>query len=262
MSEFHFRVGAEDSEWVVAAAALDAEVRYVCADGEGVSTSLGELDGDRAVHGRPVRAIRSIAGQRHYPGLFWSSTTGAHVGYESLLELDRLWLADFDREVAWIAAQPLWLSGVDGATRRRHVPDLLLKLRGGGFVVVDVKPAKFAAREEVAAVFSWTGRLMTAKRWRYEVWSGAPEMLLANVRWLASARRIELVHPIALEVVAQVGLSGMTITEICTAASTRVPELLVKPAVMSLLWSGAWVTDLLTPLSGASVVTCAEEATT
>ncbi|MDQ2783220.1 MAG: TnsA-like heteromeric transposase endonuclease subunit, partial [Actinomycetota bacterium] len=211
---------------------LEAEALYVSAEGEDVSTSLGELAGERVVHGRPVRRIRSFAGQRHYPGLFWSATTGGHIGYESLLELDRLWLADFDPRVKWLASQPLWLSGMDGSTRRRHVPDLLLKLLGGGFVLVDVKPEKFAALPEVAAVFDWTGRLAAAKGWRYEVWSGAPETLLANVRWLAVGRRVELVDPRALEVVAEVGLSGMTIAEICAAASSSgVAELLVKPAV-------------------------------
>lgn len=240
---------------------LEAEALYVSAEGEDVSTSLGRLSGDRVVHGLPVRSIRSFAGQRHYPGLFWSATTGGHVGYESLLELDRLWLADFNPQVEWLASQPLWLSGMDGATRRRHVPDLLLKLGGGGgFVLVDVKPEKFAALPEVAAVFDWTGRLAAAKGWRYEVWSGAPKTLLANVRWLAAGRRVDLVAPRALEVVAQVGVSGMTIAEVCAAASSEVAELLVKPAVMSLLWSGTWVTDLLSPLSGKSVVTWAEDA--
>lgn len=33
------------------------------------------------------------------------------VGYESLLERDRLWLADFDPTVLAIASQPLWMSG-------------------------------------------------------------------------------------------------------------------------------------------------------
>ncbi len=238
---------------------LDTETLYV-ADGAEISAPLGDVDGDRVVHGLPARRIRSSAGQGHYPGLFWSATTGGHVGYESLLELDRLWLADFDPQVEWIASQPMWLSGMDGATRRRHVPDLLLKTRSGGFVLVDVKPAEFACLPEVAAVFGWTGRLAAAKGWRYEVWCGASATLLANVRWLASGRRLDLVDPVAREVVARVGLSGMTIGEICSAASARVAEPLTKPAVMSLLWSGAWVTDLLSPLSGASVMTWAGDA--
>ena len=32
-------------------------------------------------------------------GLSWSATTGPHVGHESLLERDRLWVADFDPRV-------------------------------------------------------------------------------------------------------------------------------------------------------------------
>lgn len=98
---------------------LEAEALYVSAEGEAVMTSLGELAGDRVVPGTRVRRIRSFAGQRHYPGLFWSATTGGgHVAYESLVELDPLWLADFDPEVEWIASQPLWLSGMDGSTLR------------------------------------------------------------------------------------------------------------------------------------------------
>lgn len=99
-----------------------------------------------------MRRVRSSAGQRHYSGLFWSATNGEHVPYESRLELDRLWPADFDPQVCRIAAQPLWLSGRDGSAVRRYVPDLLLRQRGGGTVVVDVKPQQFVDRPEVAQV--------------------------------------------------------------------------------------------------------------
>jgi hypothetical protein len=36
----------------------------------------------------PVREFRWARGQGHLPGLWWSATTGAHVGYESWLERD------------------------------------------------------------------------------------------------------------------------------------------------------------------------------
>jgi hypothetical protein len=35
--------------------------------------------------GRPVRGFPSYRGQRHFPGLYWSATTGGHVGFESWL---------------------------------------------------------------------------------------------------------------------------------------------------------------------------------
>jgi hypothetical protein len=43
--------------------------------------------------------------------------------HESRLELARLMLADFDRAVTAIAAQPFWLRFRDGGRVRRHVPD-------------------------------------------------------------------------------------------------------------------------------------------
>ncbi len=83
----------------------DTELRYVRADCVAVVTTLGEVDVESVVHGRPVRRVRSRSGQRHYSGLYASSTIGAHVVYESRLELDRLVLADFDPDVVWMAAQ-------------------------------------------------------------------------------------------------------------------------------------------------------------
>ncbi|GAB3707332.1 hypothetical protein GCM10028815_20100 [Mariniluteicoccus flavus] len=49
------------------------------------------------------------------------------VGYESLLERDRLMVADQDPNVCGIASQPFWLQGtLDDGTPVRHVPDYLL----------------------------------------------------------------------------------------------------------------------------------------
>ncbi len=36
----------------------------------------------------PVRSFRWAKGASHFPGLWWSSTTGDHVGFESWLERD------------------------------------------------------------------------------------------------------------------------------------------------------------------------------
>jgi hypothetical protein len=84
--------------------------------------------------------VRSRAGQRNYSGLFWSVTTQDHLGYESLLERDRLLMADFDPAVRWMACQPFWLRGPDGSAFRRHVPDILLEHRDG--VSSSWRPAK------------------------------------------------------------------------------------------------------------------------
>lgn len=49
--------------------------------------------------GRPVRSFPSYRGQRHFPGLYRSSTTCGHVGFESWLERDHAMLLDFTPEV-------------------------------------------------------------------------------------------------------------------------------------------------------------------
>ena len=168
-------------------------------------TSLGKVDGAEVVRGKPVRALPSYRGQRNSPGLLWTATTQSLVGYESLLERDRLWLADFDPDVRWIASQPFWLSGRHGQASRRHVPDFMLESVDRTCTVVDVKPAALADEPEVAEVLAWTGRLCAAKGWRYEVWSGDDPVRLRNVRYLAAGRRVSFVDREALVKVAAAG---------------------------------------------------------
>ena len=97
--------------------------------------------------------------------------------YESRLELDRLWLADFDTDVTGIATQPYWLRGRDRGVSRRHVPDLMLKTVSGEFVVA-VKPVEFQSLPGVGEVFDWTSRAWAARGWRYWVCMSA---LMAHV---------------------------------------------------------------------------------
>ena len=75
---------------------LDTELMYLTEEGTSVATTVGAVDITQLSRTLPVRSPRSYARQRHYPGLFWSATTGGHIPYESRFELDRLWLADFD----------------------------------------------------------------------------------------------------------------------------------------------------------------------
>lgn len=231
------------------------EVRYIDAVGNHVETTLDRLDVDGVVRGHPVRIPRSSPGRRHYSGHFWSSTTQSHVRYESLLEMDRLLVADFAPDVEWIAAQPMWLSGLEGPKRRRHVPDLLIKHRGGSFTLVDVKPRAFLDVPKVAEVFGWTGGVCKARGWRYEVWSGEDPVLIANLRVLCLGRRSELVDDEATRAVVSAATRGMTIGEICDEAGlTGDGCRSALPAVLEQLWLSNWITDLRIPLSRASVI--------
>ena len=47
----------------------------------------------------PVRSFASCRGQRNGPGMWWSATSGAHLGYESWPGREHAVLPDFDARV-------------------------------------------------------------------------------------------------------------------------------------------------------------------
>jgi hypothetical protein len=110
-------------------------------DGTVSDRPLRQVTAGQIVSAAPWRMTRSARGQAHYPGWYWSATTGGHVIYECRLELARLLLADFDPEVVAIAAQPFLLRARAGSRVRRHVPDFLLLHADQTVRVVNVKPA-------------------------------------------------------------------------------------------------------------------------
>lgn len=230
---------------------LDVQFRYLDGGGQWVTTTLAEVDGAAVVRGRPVRAFPTYKGQRNYPGWLWTATTSSLIGYESLLERDRVWLADFDPSVRWIASQPFWVSGRGGETLRRHVPDFLLDT-ATGLVVVDVKPPELVGEPQVAEVFDWCRRLCAGKGWRYEVWSGEDPVRLRNIRFLGAARRARTVDEESLGKVADTAEAGMTVAQLEVAVELDGPT--ARAAVLALLWSGRWTVDFTTPLSPASVL--------
>ena len=67
--------------------AADAVVSLRMSDGGEASFPLRQLQGRQAIAAVPWRKTRIARGQAHYPGYFWSATTGGHVIYESRLEL-------------------------------------------------------------------------------------------------------------------------------------------------------------------------------
>nr|WP_249375704.1 TnsA-like heteromeric transposase endonuclease subunit [Streptomyces sp. I05A-00742] len=83
--------------------------------------------------GLPVRGFPSYRGQRHFPGLYWSSTTGGHVGFESWLERDHAMLLDFTPQVMGLLSQPLWLFWKDERGKWiSHAPDTSLGSKTAG----------------------------------------------------------------------------------------------------------------------------------
>lgn len=222
----------ENSEGMDAQLLLRTKLEYLSEEGTLVETTVGAVDQHRLSRALPIHETRTHRNQRHYSGLFWSSTTQAHVPYESLLELDRLWMADFDPLVSWISAQPMWLRGRDDDHLREHAPDFLLTGPRGQLTVVDVKPEKFVERPEIKSVFAWTERICVERRWRYEIWTGGDAVELANIKALGATRRLEL-------------FAGREID----LAATMAPRFMARHAA----WTGRSLVDLTAPLTDAAL---------
>ncbi|MFI6739475.1 TnsA-like heteromeric transposase endonuclease subunit [Nonomuraea sp. NPDC050451] len=216
-----------------------------CKDGTEVHRPLAMLRADQVLAGKPWRVVRSRRGQRHFSGLYWSATTSGHVVYESRLELARLLLADFDPTVVAIAAQPFRIHArVDGRLRR-HVPDFLLVYEDGSVTVVNVKPTSKLSDPKIVEALSWPAQLIEGHGWAHEIWTGeGQETLLANVRFLAAARRPELVSAEAESKVLSALVPGDTVRTLTFRLAGVLAPDQVKPVVLSLLWRHRLTTDM------------------
>jgi len=136
---------------------------------------------------RPSRSFPSFKGQRNFPGLWWSATTGEHVGYESWLERDVAMLLDFDPQVVGFAAQPFRLLWPGERGERRHVPDFFARRKDGTGVVVEVRPDHLVD-PKTATVFEATATACREAGWRFHRTGGPPAVLAANMRWLSGYR--------------------------------------------------------------------------
>lgn len=227
------------------------EVAYIDPDGSEIRRPLSDAWAVRFESVMPVRGFQSYKGQRHLPGLWWSSTVGGHIGYESWLERDHVMLLDFDPSVTGLSSQPFWLFwAAESGKGISHAPDYFARRQDGSAIVVDCRPAdrrkprdwvKFDAAQRACDLLGWDFRLV-----------GTPDpVLVGNVRWLAGYRhprhRLEPVvstlrnvfaepHPL----MAGAGLAGDPIA--------------VLPVLFHLLWQHELAVDLSIPLHAASVV--------
>ena len=232
-------------------------------DNSATSLQIRVQDGDvvevpahRATHdllrsALPFRTFRWYYGQRHYSGSFWSATMSAHVIYESRLELSRLLMADFDRSVSFIVAQPFLIRGKDRGVVRRHIPDYLL-LTDENPVLVDVKPCEQVNDTKVAETFAWVQNEVESLGWRFEIASEQPPVLLDNIRFLAGYRRPQSINEPALRALRATQFDNVTFGD--AVRNVDGAESLVRAALLHMLWTQEVSTDLSKVLSSQSIL--------
>lgn len=121
---------------------LSAAVEYRGRDGSRCREPLATCWPEAFEDAAPVREFPPYRGQRNWPGAWWFSRTGQHVGYESWVERDTLMALDADPDVLAVASQPMWLHWVTESGKPvRHAPDFFARRADGTGVLIDVRPS-------------------------------------------------------------------------------------------------------------------------
>jgi hypothetical protein len=226
-------------------------VTFVDADGAERHEPLAVCLRAEFERARPVRGFASFPGQSHFPGLWWFSSAGVHVGFESWLERDVVMWLDADPEVAAVASQPFWLSWPDGKGRVRHAPDFFARRVDGSGLVIDVR-ADDRIESADAAKFEATARACALAGWAYLRIGALDPALAANLRWLSGYR-----HPRYAAVPLAGDLPGVFERPRALIDGVRAAgdPIAVLPALFGLLWRRVLLADLSSgPLDWRSLV--------
>jgi hypothetical protein len=200
----------------------------------------------------PIRAPVYFPEQKRHPGLFWSAKAGRLLPFESRLEFAHLLIEDSDSDVVWMLTQPLRLHWRASGRARSYVPDALVRRRDGSMLLLAVTTHSRLTDPEVATRIA-AGR-MAARRlgWRSRIAVGSPPRVrLQNARLLASCRQPPHGYDKWGAVVLDLMRAPRTIGEIEAATGN---SLLVRPAVLHLLATGALRCDLDRALRLSTVV--------
>lgn len=223
----------------------------VSVGGDEIRGGLADFSLDVLRGCEPVRRVGVYRRQRHMPGLWFSTTVGRFLEYESLLERDWMLLMDFDRKVDWMCEQPLRLRYVKDGQRVSHVPDLLV-WRAGTPELCDVKSEERLEDPQFLAQVEATGQACAEAGLVYHVLSEPDQQLLVNVRWLAGFREPRSDPDGERE--RMLSLLGAGPRTVCELVSGAVEPALARPVLMHLLWTGEAMVAMTAPISEASRV--------
>lgn len=154
------------------------------------------------------------------------------VGYQSLIELDFIYLLDFDVAVTSYAEQPLNLHYKDGSKQRRYTPDFSFT-RNGQTYLVECKHHEFTQPEKNR--LRWTA----THRWCHDrgaVFAVVTEEMiraghrLENVKLLTDYARYAVDEGTKIAILrAATTAKSLTVAELMTAVSPLQPQDAITP---------------------------------
>ena len=234
-------------------------LEFVEADGTQRREPLAACVTARLEDALPVRSFQWAKESSHFPGSWWSSTTGDHVGFESWLERDHVMVMDFDPAITGIASQPFWLRWQDEDGRpRRHAPDFFARRADGGGVVIDVRPDDRVPAED-ARVFRMTAAACAQAGWEFRRAGVIDPVVRANVRWLSRYRHPRCRREPGATELLEAFTGGRPLFAGVAQAGNPVA---VLPVAYHLLWQRELSCDLSVLLAGTSMTWRSPEEST
>lgn len=203
------------------------------------------------------KSYNSIVG--HFPSL----KLGRMVNYSSTIELDLLYLLEFDREVTSYAEQPftIELELADGKLRR-YTPDFQVLRQSAFPLLVECKPAARLGDEHTLQQVEIGRKWAAANNHDFQLVSDnelRAGSRLANLKLLWRYSRLA-VQPVVVEACCTllVGTAPLTIAALAEQVSESLaptqPVYSLMPTIYHLLWKQVLAADLTTPLTGHTLV--------
>jgi hypothetical protein len=183
-------------------------------------------------------------------GRFASRKMGRAIDFESPVERDFLFLAEYDRQVVGIWEQPLKVTVELDSKWRNKYPDFKLLMRNGDIRIHEIKPKTEADKPENQTMFSVLEEHLAEVGIGYYVSLDTDirkEPRLPNIKALA---RYALIEPKPEDLLwLQLLMDEAATVTIGDLTEGRPGRLLSKPAVYGLMFRGDLEIDIDLPLS-------------
>jgi TnsA endonuclease N terminal len=201
---------------------------------------------------KPARKIQN-RGCHRVIGRFPSSKAKQSLWWDSQIERDFLFHAEFDSSVSKISGQPFRVSYVTNGKRRRYTPDFLLE-GSNKKLVVEVKPHDKSQSPEFGLWKQAVSTVLEKNGYQFVVMTDTQiraQPLLANLKWLFRFRTANYVAYDLQLLLAHLGRTAMTIAD---AQLLATKNNLDPNLVWHLVASRTLGVDLNKPLTTLSII--------
>lgn len=147
---------------------------------------LGRIDLCKLLSVRSPGARRS---QKNIPGSFWMDQTRENIKYESRLEMAILKTVDRERALVGANCPATNLLLHARRKKRKHKPDFLFPLKGGGALLVNVTAMRRLTNERNRLNFKLCEAISDQLGWEYVTRNEPTPIYASNINWLNGYRR-------------------------------------------------------------------------